>query len=364
MALVALLSCLPALMRAQQGLPNAAVLDYIATYRSVAIREMSRTGVPASITLAQGILETEAGQSELVRRSNNHFGIKCKSSWTGDRVYHDDDAKGECFRAYGAAEESYRDHSDYLRTSERYASLFKLNPEDYKGWAHGLKRAGYATNPQYAYILIRYIENYGLQDYTLIALGKKQAPAEPDNGALSVSGYPQDPTAVQSNRDGSAHSAKIPPHTSSEVPKYPEGEFRVNDTRVVFARAGTPLLAVADQFHVSLGWLIDFNDLEPGMESLASDQLVYLQRKRKLGRNDVHVVKEGETLYNISQSEGLRLESLRGFNKMLPGMEPAVGETLYLRGNAPERPRLADRSANGAEGPGNNIPSSKSDDHG
>ena len=128
----------------------------------MAIREMQRTGVPASITLAQGILETEAGKSDLVIRSNNHFGIKCKSSWTGEKVYHDDDAQGECFRKYSDAEDSYKDHSDYLRTQPRYASLFSLDPLDYKGWATGLKKAGYATNPRYAQILIKYIEKYNL----------------------------------------------------------------------------------------------------------------------------------------------------------------------------------------------------------
>jgi len=341
-ALVAMMGCLPFTMRAQQGLPNAAVLDYIATYRSIAIREMNRTGVPASITLAQGILETEAGQSDLVQRSNNHFGIKCKSSWTGDRVYHDDDAKGECFRAYGAAEDSYKDHSDYLRSSDRYASLFKLDPEDYKSWAHGLRRAGYATNPQYAYILIRYIENYGLQDYTLIALGKKPAMPDMDLEAFaSGSRTRPDPASVNKSRDAAFHDERTLSTVTSEVPKYPDGEFRFNDTRAVYARSGTPLLSLADRFNVKLGWLVEFNDLDPDTESLPYDQLVFLQRKRKHGQNDLHIVKPGETLHAISQSEGLRLESLRHYNKLEAGMEPAAGETLYLRGSAPERPRLA-----------------------
>ncbi|MFT4024513.1 MAG: glucosaminidase domain-containing protein [Flavihumibacter sp.] len=126
--------------------PAAVINDYINTYRHLAIEEMKRTGVPASITLAQGIHETEAGRSELVRKSNNHFGIKCKSTWVGEKVYHDDDAEGECFRSYNDPAVSYRDHSDFLRAGARYASLFKLDPTDYKGWAHGLKKAGYATN--------------------------------------------------------------------------------------------------------------------------------------------------------------------------------------------------------------------------
>ena len=151
------------------------VKQYIETYKDIAIAEMQRTGVPASITLAQGIHETEAGQSDLVRASNNHFGIKCKGNWTGETVFHDDDARGECFRKYNDPADSYRDHSDFLRTRPNYASLFQLDPIDYEGWAKGLKKAGYATNPKYASILIRLINDYHLQDYTLIAMNKKPA---------------------------------------------------------------------------------------------------------------------------------------------------------------------------------------------
>jgi len=133
---------------------------YINTYKFLAIAEMQRSGVPASIILAQGIHETSAGTSELVIASNNHFGIKCKANWTGQTVYHDDDAKGECFRSYAVAADSYRDHSDYLKETPRYAFLFKLNPEDYESWAYGLKKAGYATNIKYSQILIKLIEDY------------------------------------------------------------------------------------------------------------------------------------------------------------------------------------------------------------
>ncbi|RYY61943.1 MAG: mannosyl-glycoprotein endo-beta-N-acetylglucosamidase, partial [Chitinophagaceae bacterium] len=146
--------------------------DYISTYKDIAISEMQRTGVPASIKLAQGIHETMAGTSVLVKKSNNHFGIKCKSNWTGPSVSHTDDAPNECFRKYEMPEESYRDHSDFLRNNTRYASLFNLDPLDYAAWANGLKKAGYATNPRYPQIIIRLVEDYHLQDYTLIAMGK------------------------------------------------------------------------------------------------------------------------------------------------------------------------------------------------
>ncbi|MEI9957532.1 MAG: glucosaminidase domain-containing protein [Ferruginibacter sp.] len=148
--------------------------QYVAMYKDIAIREMKRMGVPAAITLAQGILETESGNSDLVKKSNNHFGIKCKSNWTGESVSHDDDAAGECFRLYKTAEDSYRDHSNFLRGNTRYGFLFKLDVKDYKGWAYGLKKAGYATNPSYPQILIKHIEQYNLQQYTL--LGADEVP--------------------------------------------------------------------------------------------------------------------------------------------------------------------------------------------
>src|SRR5688572_2159464 len=154
--------------------PSADILEYINNYKQLAIDEMQRTGVPASIKLAQGIHETYAGKSELVLKSRNHFGIKCKSTWTGGKVYHDDDARGECFRSYGSPTDSYLDHSNFLRGSERYSSLFRLDPTDYKGWAFGLKKAEYTTNNKYSQIIIKLIEDYNLQQYSLIALGRLQ----------------------------------------------------------------------------------------------------------------------------------------------------------------------------------------------
>src|SRR4051794_16194535 len=169
---------------------NPDVINYINTYKEIAINEMQRTGVPAAITLAQGIHESEAGNSDLVRRSNNHFGIKCKDEWTGERVYHDDDAKGECFRSYPAAADSYRDHSDFLKKGSRYAFLFDLDPSDYEAWAAGLRKAGYATNPKYPQILIKYVQDYNLEQYTLIAMGKLKPSEEV---VLTVPGVPARP---------------------------------------------------------------------------------------------------------------------------------------------------------------------------
>ncbi|HSF45698.1 MAG TPA: glucosaminidase domain-containing protein [Chitinophagaceae bacterium] len=300
------------------------VNEYIDTYRELAIAEMQRTGVPASIKLAQGILETEAGRSNLVMRSNNHFGIKCKSYWTGEKVYHDDDERGECFRKYMSAEDSYKDHSDYLRNTERYASLFKLDPTDYKGWAAGLKAAGYATNPKYPQILIKYIEQYNLNDYSLIALGRKAhesmlAPAEPTAGVKAVNGQVDEKKKVN----------------------YPMGEFKINGTRVIYAKAGTTIKSIADKFILNPKWILDFNDMENDFTVLEEDQLVFLQRKRKQGDKEYYIVEDFDDLYSISQKVGIRLESLLDYNHLSPEMVPAAGEKLYLQKPGPLRPKLA-----------------------
>src|SRR5579864_5391007 len=207
---------------------------YINTYKFLAIAEMQRTGVPASIILAQGIHETSAGTSDLVVASNNHFGIKCKSNWTGQTVYHDDDAKGECFRSYAIAADSYKDHSDYLKQTPRYAFLFKLNPEDYEGWAYGLKKAGYATNIKYSQILIKLIQDYDLQKYSLIAMGKLP-PEKIDSGAL----------AKELNREiieGFFDSTLQKPTLSAT---YPDGPFSINATKVIYVKSGVSLLSLS-----------------------------------------------------------------------------------------------------------------------
>lgn len=314
---------------------RATIEVYIATYKELAIEEMQRTGVPAAIKLAQGIHETTAGTSDLVKRSNNHFGIKCKSNWTGESVSHTDDAPNECFRKYPEAAQSYRDHSDFLKNNSRYASLFTLNPEDYKGWAYGLKKAGYATNPRYPVVIIKLVEDYHLQDYTLIALGKKQR-SEEEIAQLAAQDRPLPVTAA----------APVLPSTTAvqEVKKptinYPTGEFRINETKVVFLTAGTPLLSIAQQYDIPLKRLFEFNDMDE-MESLPQDQLVFLQRKRRTGAQEYHIVASGESLHSISQQEGIRLEALLELNHLAGLMQPAAGEQLYLRRKAPARPRLS-----------------------
>lgn len=296
-----------------------AVKNYIDTYKDLAIAEMQRTGVPAAITLAQGIHESSAGTSKLVQASNNHFGIKCKSNWSGESVRHDDDARGECFRKYSLAWDSYKDHSDFLKNSQRYAFLFQLDPADYKGWAYGLKKAGYATNPNYPAVLIRLVEDYNLQEYTLIALGKMPA--------LSNTTVTPDVITLQEEK-------------KEVTTDYPSGQFKINDTKVIYAVKGTSFLAIAEQYDIDLSKLFEFNDMKQ-MEEVEKDCLIYLQRKRKTGNDEFHMVKPGESLHDIAQLQAIRLESLTEYNWLKQGEVPAPGEQLSLKKKSATMPRLA-----------------------
>jgi LysM repeat protein len=306
------------------------IRNYIATYKDIAIEEMQRTGVPAAITLAQGIHETSAGQSDLVRKSNNHFGIKCKDDWKGESVSHDDDAKGECFRKYNDPMDSYRDHSDFLKTRSHYAFLFKLNPTDYEAWAYGLKKAGYATNPKYPQILINLIKDYDLEDYTLIAMNQK-----PSNSNVVLA---SNTSTVENESTASMSSTEIP------TINYPSGTFKINETKVVFVTKGTSYLKVAEENDLSLSRLFEFNDLT-GMDIAMVDQLVFLQRKRKKGAGEFHVVSNGETLHDIAQKEGIRTESLLEYNFLRASMHVKAGERLYLQEKAPSMPKLEEVTA-------------------
>jgi LysM repeat protein len=312
---------------------------YIETYKEVAITEMMRTGVPAAITLAQGILESESGASDLVKRSNNHFGIKCKTEWTGDRTYHDDDAKGECFRVYPDPADSYKDHSDFLKTRPHYAFLFKLDPTDFEGWAKGLKKAGYATNPAYAQRLMKVINDYNLQQYSLDAMArlKEGTPAQTGNTILTASQVINDPgenTIIQAKAvmepQSESLSETIVSTLVKKTPAYPAGVFNINHTKVVYAKAGTSLLSLANIHDLPLSKLIEYNDLEE-MDVLDMDRLVFIEKKQKKGATDFHTVAEGETLHTISQLQAIRLESLLDYNNLKKGATVLTGDKIYLR---------------------------------
>ena len=316
------------------------IKSYIETYKDIAIAEMQRTGVPAAITLAQGIHETGAGTSDLVRRSNNHFGIKCKSDWKGESVSHDDDARGECFRKYNDPYESYRDHSDFLKYRPYYTDLFKLDPTDYEGWAYGLKKAGYATNPKYPQILIKLIKDYNLQDYTMIALNKET----------------RDELVWASNKEESASDEEAKTELNEPVEdlalrtKYPSGVFKINETKVVLVYKGTSFLKIAEEHKLNLSRLFEFNDMKP-VDVAERDQLIYLQRKRKTGANEFHLVAEGETLHSIAQTEAIRIEMLAEYNLLELHMHPATGEKLHLRSRAGSMPKLKEEKKRVAEMP-------------
>jgi hypothetical protein len=363
----AFLFCLASLAAFSQ---NEKVSEYIRTYKELAIKEMLRTGVPAAITLAQGILESQSGESDLAKRSNNHFGIKCKNDWTGEKVYHDDDERGECFRSYPDAEQSYKDHSDFLKGRSHYAFLFELDPTDYEGWAKGLKKAGYATSPTYAQKLIDLIQRYDLQDYTLIALQRSKEPKETvavtdDKGKNSSSATnkeadiipeavtpveikPTEPvkteTIISTVSAKENTSAATPAAALYKAADYPGSPFTINGTKVIFAREGTSLLALANEFGISYKKLLEFNEMDEAKTSdiLAYDQLIFLAKKGKRGSRDLHVVAADETLEIIAQKEGVQLEALLAYNRIPKGRQPMTGEKIYLKANSPVTPKLVE----------------------
>lgn len=307
-----------------------AVKQYINTYKELAINEEIRTGVPAAITLAQGILESDAGRSDLSLASNNHFGIKCKSDWTGATVYHDDDAKNECFRSYPTVADSYRDHSDFLKNRPNYAFLFQLDPTDYKGWAYGLKQAGYATSPVYGDMLIKAINDYGLEEYTEIALNRIK-----NGGHEDVAMNHANENAYALNDHPAAGPSAPVVNTSATNNSYPQGEFTINQTRVIYATAGTSLFALASNYNISYKKLLDYNELDK-TDILDKDQLIFLERKPKKSiAKEYHIVATSETIEDIAQKEGVQLQSLYEYNKMQKGLEPAAGEKVYLRPGKP-----------------------------
>lgn len=303
--------------------------QYIETYKNLAMEEMRRSGVPAAIKLAQGILETQSGNGWLVLNSNNHFGIKCKNNWTGKSVNYDDDARQECFRKYESAAESWKDHSDFLHNNPRYKFLFDFNPEDYKSWAYGLKTAGYATSKTYPQQLIQIIETYNLQQYNALAMSKAPLPTGP----------------VFVNEPGS-ESAPVVAGKTEEVyetevkPQYPQGtEFRINGRKVILVKEGTALIQLASEKNIRLSSLLSYNDMEEDVP-LEKDMLIFLQSKNKRGQNDYHIVARGETMHDIAQAEGIQLKWLRKRNKMEEGEQPAVGERVALDGYASSKPKL------------------------
>jgi len=312
--------------------PSQQILDYIDQYKAIAVQEMIDYRIPASITMAQGIIESGAGLSELAKESNNHFGIKCHTDWTGEKVYHDDDEKGECFRKYDDVSQSYRDHSVFLSSKPRYASLFELDLDDYKGWAKGLKAAGYATNPKYADMLINMIEEYQLYELDKMTLADVKKADKKKDDEKKTGDNPQ--TADNKNKKDDKKDASV------SWSGYAAEVYYFNRIPTVTAREGDTPESIAKQHHIKLNLLKDYNDIEKG-GSFEPGSKIYLQPKRKKGEQKYHEVKAGETMWSISRDEGVRLSSLYTYNRMQPGQEPAVGEQINLRSKRKDAVQLA-----------------------
>jgi LysM repeat protein len=298
--------------------------EYIDLYKDMAIAEMKKHRIPASITLAQGILESENGNSPLALKANNHFGIKCHKEWTGKTYHQDDDIKDECFRKYTKVEDSYEDHSEFLTTRDRYKSLFDLEITDYKGWAYGLKQAGYATNPRYPEILIRIIEDNGLDRFDEVNSQQHVLSAQREGSAVSG----------QNSKLKTQNS-----ELSSGTPKVFEIDGRGGNDRVVFvnngvkfilAREGDAFFSIAMEFSIYTWQVYEYNDLSKH-DKLSAGQKVYLEKKKSKAKYDYHTVQPGESLYSIAQDYGIRLNALCRLNSRKTGDKLAEGEKLKLR---------------------------------
>ncbi len=279
--------------------------EYIERYKHIAIEHMEYYGIPASITMAQGILESSCGNSELSKSSNNHFGIKCKTGWTGRKVYYDDDAKGECFRAYKSVEESYRDHAEFLDSSPRYDSLFAYSTTDYKSWARGLKAAGYATAPHYANLLIKIIEEEKL--YLLDQDGGDKLYDKRHNEQPKVEETPAESSTVV---DPDNYGVTINAHKGYNI-------YRVNGLYFTRAKIGDTIESIATAFDISCYNIRRFNDLKRDAQ-LSQGDIIFIERKKRAWEGDAmrtHQCSEGESVYSLSQKYGIRLKSLRRMNK-------------------------------------------------
>lgn len=282
---------------------NQTYQTYINQYKDLAIEQMLRYRIPASITLAQGLFESAAGRSDLVRQGNNHFGIKCHTSWMGPKQYHDDDARGECFRVYSDAKESYEDHSQFLARQSRYASLFNLSTSDYKGWARGLKQCGYATNPQYANKLIQIIELYKLHEYD----------------------------------KAKRYDKFMAEHSGTDQPINAQGFHPIhlfNDNYYLYAREGDTFKGIGKEVGISWKKLAKYNERDKN-DILHKGDIIYLKKKRKKApkqyKKRPHIVQAGESMYGISQKYGIRLKNLYKMNGLDPDFKIYPGARLRVR---------------------------------
>ncbi|MDQ1297230.1 MAG: Peptidoglycan hydrolase, partial [Bacteroidota bacterium] len=306
------------------GEPNA--FAYTENYKGIAISEMKRTGIPASITLAQGMIESDYGRSRLAREANNHFGIKCHSDWKGQTIRHNDDRKNECFRKYTRPEDSFYDHSDFLRSGSRYNFLFDIPSTDYKAWARGLKKAGYATNPDYANMLIRKIEQNNLHYFDQVKMAGVLPEAE----------------TVQLNQDTSQPEIKNPDilinpdNGSIVVPVRTQRVMENNRIQYIIVKDGETLEKIEEEFQLLRWELTKYNEVSSDYKPVTG-QILYLQPKRDKAEpgKETHTVAAGDTMYSISQKYGIKIRKLYEYNRMSAGEEPAQGDKIWLRAEKP-----------------------------
>lgn len=270
--------------------------DYIARFSAVAVQEMEKTGIPASITLAQGMLESDNGNSMLAREANNHFGIKCHTSWDGKRIYKDDDAKNECFRVYDSAWESFRDHSDFLTTGRRYSFLFDYKSTDYKSWAKGLRQAGYATNPQYPDLLIKIIEDNKLYEY--------------DRGKKSPERV-EEPKQEAEETEASGNTNNVA-GVSEMLVKVRKSE---NGIKYIKMPVKQDISALARSLNMGVWQLKKYNDVS-SVHSFEKGDILYLQPKKGRALSETYTSKEGDTPESISQEFGYKLNKLLRENNL------------------------------------------------
>lgn len=295
--------------------------EYIDKYKEIAITKMHQYRIPASITLAQGLLESGSGNSPLAVEANNHFGIKCHKEWTGMTYIMDDDEKGECFRKYSSPEESFNDHSLFLTTRPRYANLFSLEVNDYKGWAHGLKAAGYATNPRYAEMLIKIIEENQLYLY--------------DSGAGINEKLLADNSNKLSQTDVNSESKVTNARRNFKYVEVTNGNRSIyinNGVKLVYARDGDNAQSIADDVGVHTFQILQYNELGKH-EKLQPGSIIYIEPKKKKSQEKYHIVAEGESMRDIAQSYAIKLKVLYKRNQIQEGHEPPVGTKLSLAKN-------------------------------
>lgn len=298
---------------------------YIATYSDLAVQEMMRSGVPASITLAQGILESGSGQSRLATEGNNHFGIKCHKGWTGRSLRHDDDARQECFRAYDSPDQSFRDHSDFLRYRDRYKFLFDLDRTDYQGWAYGLKQAGYATDPKYPAKLIKYIEDYNLARFDLVTTEEE---AEMPEAPHRI----EEPVAVSSSRGtGDSEDAAVP----TELFQFALSRalYSLNGVPFVYAREGESYSSIAKYYHLFKWEILRYNDVARDAP-LQAGTIVFLQSKKNQAPEGLekHIVQDdGEDFHLICQRYGVKEKAIAKLNGFSLPVSLQDGDEIKLR---------------------------------